>query len=127
MITYMTLERGVLFIEDGTEVSNVSVELLKAAPELLKALQNFVDPWSRGGDWQSKITYDTYNNARSAILKATGEQSAESPDLLAALLIAEREIDATGKAEGVVFGSDPDVLEKIRAAIAKATGATVNG
>lgn len=31
----MTLNRGVLWFEDGTEVSNVSVELLKAAPELL--------------------------------------------------------------------------------------------
>lgn len=38
----MTLERGVLFMEDGTEVSDVSVELLRAAPALLKALEKAI-------------------------------------------------------------------------------------
>jgi hypothetical protein len=38
----MTLERGVLFMEDGTEVSDVSIELLIAAPALLKALKKAV-------------------------------------------------------------------------------------
>jgi hypothetical protein len=34
----MSLEGGVLFFEDGTEVSGVSVEMIKAAPDMLKAL-----------------------------------------------------------------------------------------
>jgi hypothetical protein len=41
-MTNMTLEKGVLFFEDGTEVSNVSIGLLKAAPELLKAAEDFI-------------------------------------------------------------------------------------
>ncbi len=45
--------------------------LIAAAPELLAALKAFVEPWSLGGYWQSKITYDTYNAARKAIAKAT--------------------------------------------------------
>jgi hypothetical protein len=38
--TKLSLERGVLWFEDGTEVSNVSVEILKAIPELLKSLKD---------------------------------------------------------------------------------------
>lgn len=38
--TNLTLERGVLWFEDGTEVSNVSVNSLKALPDLLAALKD---------------------------------------------------------------------------------------
>ncbi len=43
MTTHMTLERGVLWFEDGTEVSNVSVDLLKAAPLLKATLAECLD------------------------------------------------------------------------------------
>ena len=42
-VTHMSLEGGVLFFEDGTEVSGVSVEMIKAVPEMLKSLQ---EAWS---------------------------------------------------------------------------------
>lgn len=42
-VTVMSLERGVLFIEDGTEVSNVSVNLLQQAPNLLAALEGLAE------------------------------------------------------------------------------------
>lgn len=45
---------------------------------------------------------------------------AAAPDLLEALKIARAEIEATGEREGIFFGDDPQVLEKIDAAIAKA-------
>lgn len=72
MKTHMTLERGVLFFEDGTEVSNVSVELLKAAPDLLAALQNLTE-W--GCTYTSPLKpnspHDLLIAARDAISKAT--------------------------------------------------------
>ena len=39
MKTTVTIERGIAFFEDGSEVSNVSPELIAAAPELLEALE----------------------------------------------------------------------------------------
>ena len=42
-MTKVTIERGIAFFEDGTEVSNVSVQLIKAAPMLLKALKEYVE------------------------------------------------------------------------------------
>lgn len=41
--------------------------LFAQAPRMLAALRAFVEPWSCGGDWEHKINYDTYNNARMAI------------------------------------------------------------
>lgn len=38
-VAHMSLEGGCLFFEDGTEVSGVSVEMIKALPELLSALR----------------------------------------------------------------------------------------
>jgi len=49
------------------------IDMYAAAPAMLRALKAFVDPWSRGGDWQSQITYETYNNARRAIAVAEGK------------------------------------------------------
>lgn len=46
--------------------------LIAAAPDLLAALRSFVDPWNRGGKWESQITYDTFDKARAAIAKAEG-------------------------------------------------------
>jgi hypothetical protein len=70
-ITHMSLEGGVLFFEDGTEVSGVSVEMIKAMPDLLAALRQVVM------DFQ---TIDScypeepgIELAKAAILKATGE------------------------------------------------------
>ena len=34
-VTHMSLEGGVLFFEDGTEVSGISVEMIKALPSLI--------------------------------------------------------------------------------------------
>lgn len=42
----MTLERGVLFLEDGTEVSNVSLEMIERAPYLVQSLTKLLD-WAR--------------------------------------------------------------------------------
>jgi hypothetical protein len=39
----MSLEGGVLFFEDGTEVSGISVDMIKAAPEMLKACRAAFD------------------------------------------------------------------------------------
>lgn len=36
---HMSLERGVLFFEDGTEVSGVSVQQIEKLPEIVKALR----------------------------------------------------------------------------------------
>lgn len=75
MKTHMTLERGVLFFEDGTEVSNVSVELLKAAPDLLAALKSFLRAPSVGsnGPGSATIVVQDFNfrAAEAAISKAT--------------------------------------------------------
>jgi hypothetical protein len=49
---------------------------------------------------------------------------AAAPELLAACIGALAEIEAAGQAEGVIFGEDPAICEKLRAAIAKATGTT---
>ncbi len=38
-VTHMSLEGGVLFFEDGTEVSGVSVDMIKALPDLLEACE----------------------------------------------------------------------------------------
>lgn len=38
----MSLEGGVLFFEDGTEVSGISVEMIKALPDLLKASEELI-------------------------------------------------------------------------------------
>ena len=38
----ITVERGVAFFEDGTEVSNVSLDLVKAAPNMRSALEDIV-------------------------------------------------------------------------------------
>jgi hypothetical protein len=47
---------------------------------------------------------------------------AAAPELLAACIGALAEIEAAGLAEGVIFGEDPAICEKLRAAIAKANG-----
>jgi hypothetical protein len=89
MKTHMSLERGILFFEDGTEVSNVSVELIKAAPDMLKALKSAelscVQAYLAhdiGKKTQAKqITFllDSFSRLekelREAIAKATGAQS----------------------------------------------------
>ena len=36
-MTNVTIEKGIAFFEDGSEVSNISINLIKAAPTLLKA------------------------------------------------------------------------------------------
>ena len=88
MKTRMSLERGILFFEDGTEVSNVSVEMIKALPNLLKALKSAELSCAQaylangiGKKTQAKqITFllDSFNRLakeiRAAIAKATGEQ-----------------------------------------------------
>ena len=40
--------------------------------ELVKALEAFVAPWDIGGEWRSKLTYATFDNARSILAKAKG-------------------------------------------------------
>lgn len=47
---------------------------------------------------------------------------AAAPELLAACIGALAEIEAAGLAEGVIFGEDPAICEKLHAAIAKANG-----
>jgi hypothetical protein len=80
-VTHMSLEGGVLFFEDGTEVSGISVEMIKAAPDLLRELRTAETTlrWAvqesagrvkaeiRGG-WLHHAT-----QACSVIHKATGE------------------------------------------------------
>lgn len=46
------------------------VRAVNCHDDLLAACKAFVEPWNRGGDWESNITYETYNNARKAIAKA---------------------------------------------------------
>ena len=50
-------------------------KMIAAVPKLLAALKAFVEPWSRGGEWQSKLTYKTFDEARTAIAAATGEDT----------------------------------------------------
>jgi hypothetical protein len=38
-MTKIILERGIAFFEDGSEVSDVSIPLIKSAPKLLNALK----------------------------------------------------------------------------------------
>jgi hypothetical protein len=38
--TNVTVERGVAFFADGSEVSNVHVDLIKVAPEMLKIMKH---------------------------------------------------------------------------------------
>jgi hypothetical protein len=60
MTTQITLERGVLFFEDGAEVADVSLEMLFAAPDTRKLLWSAVallkslrDGEFSDGDWLS--------------------------------------------------------------------------
>ena len=39
----VTIERGIAFFEDGTEVSNVSIDLIKRVPAIMKALKQLAD------------------------------------------------------------------------------------
>ena len=76
MKTHMTLERGILFFEDGTEVSNVSVEMIQALPDLLKSLNAIIHDIegyeTRTGIYQMG---KSVNDARRAIAKATPANS----------------------------------------------------
>lgn len=51
--------------------------LVESHRELEKRLKAFVDPWSRGGEWQSKLTYDTFNDARTALAAAAKVEGGE--------------------------------------------------
>ena len=51
--------------------TTANAKLIAAAPELLAALTAFIAPWSRGGDWEQHINYETYSRGREAIAKAT--------------------------------------------------------
>ena len=67
-MTHITLERGVAFFEDGTEVSNVDVDLVKAAPFMLKALKDALCEYTLHGS----LT-DSKRIMRDAIAKAEGK------------------------------------------------------
>ena len=76
--THMSLEGGVLFFEDGTEVSGVSVEMIKAAPDLLKALRLLMEYNSSAPRLHNNPNVDfemRQQFAHAAILKAKGESS----------------------------------------------------
>ena len=76
MKTHITLERGILFFEDGTEVSNVSVEMIKALPELLKAAKAAVialdmdDKFGDDIDARHTAEQDAFHLLHSAIAKS---------------------------------------------------------
>jgi hypothetical protein len=75
-ITHMTLEGGVLFFEDGTEVSGVSVEMLTAVPELLEALELLLSYNTSAPRLHNDPHVDferRQQKARAAIAKAKGE------------------------------------------------------
>lgn len=55
------------------DVAEKNKLLISAAPALLAALKSFVDPWTIGGEWQSKLNYDTLCDAREVIAIATGK------------------------------------------------------
>ena len=67
-MTKVTIERGIAFFEDGTEVSDVSVALIKAAPKLLKALEYLCR-------WKDRCHHDdiAYDDGWSAALAAISE------------------------------------------------------
>jgi hypothetical protein len=51
--TTVTLERGVGFFEDGSEVAPISPRLIKAAPRLLKLMDELVIEYGADGDlWE---------------------------------------------------------------------------
>jgi hypothetical protein len=71
--TRMSLERGILFMEDGTEVSNVSVELLKHAPNLLYALDGLAEAAGEAialRDVGLKIPNSVWSNIYACIIAA---------------------------------------------------------
>lgn len=73
--THMSLERGVLFFEDGTEVSNVSEELIKAAPEMLIALRGCLQGLLAAyphADRIRDILQPHIDKARTVLTMATG-------------------------------------------------------
>ncbi len=82
-VTHMSLEGGVLFLEDGTEVSGVSVEMIKAMPEMLKALREswnticYAAQEANGRVKKEKVGGWLHHAAKinSVIAKATGECS----------------------------------------------------
>lgn len=65
----MLLERGILWFEDGTEVSNVSVAMLKAVPDMLAALEFFKAQWE---DVEDGDIGEAYVRTVEAIKKAKG-------------------------------------------------------
>jgi len=80
-IQKVTIERGIAFFEDGTEVSNISPRLIKAAPKLLEALINLIDlhivcgdAGSVAGDeWHTINDSDELRAAKAAIAEAEGD------------------------------------------------------
>lgn len=80
----MTLNCGVLVFEDGTEVSNVSVEILKAAPDLLEACRAVADTIRHLGPlwinppFQAEAVHESaYERLMNVISQATGEEYEE--------------------------------------------------
>lgn len=49
--------------------------LFAYAEELQQRLKAFVEPWQRGGNWETEINYETYNNARRTIAKSEGREN----------------------------------------------------
>ena len=54
MKTTITLEKGIAFFEDGTEVSGLPLAMIKHAPLMLKILV-----WIRGRNINCKDAFDT--------------------------------------------------------------------
>lgn len=67
---------GRTFAVTYNDVGGQNARLISASPDLLAAMEAFVVPWNAGGNWESKITYETYNAARAALAKAKGEDHA---------------------------------------------------
>jgi len=65
----VTIERGIAFFEDGTEVSNVSIDLIKASPDLLKFAK-----WAMKRNYDCPYAFDSvmHIEAEDVIAKAGG-------------------------------------------------------
>ncbi len=108
MTVRMSLDRGVLFLEDGTEVSNVGVPLLLAAPDLLIALKNLLaraqQELKQDSTHDGLINCDALAAARRAITKATGEEWTYPPK---AKPSASPACEDCGTTEGTTLGPCP--------------------
>ena len=74
-MTTVTLERGIAFFEDGTEVGDISESLIKATPKMLEALEH-THVWlcEHFGDVNDGTMECLCNEVEAVLVEVRGEQ-----------------------------------------------------